>query len=293
MPFDIRSLLPDDTNAVEQLLNMNATDTYPYGPVTDLQFDELLATESDWMADCVTLGAFSGTELLAAAKIGRNPVEGEPRDFRNMLPGDGVIDWLLLSDEDAADALLDFAAPTLGERRYAFPEKGGLRPFAPFHTGMLPIQRKPITAFFERRGWEQPVGETWGPQERIAYRYDFAGPVEVPSLPQGLRMKKDTDLEIETNNGAPVGASSISNGMLRGEKLLDAVYVGWLGVNEEWRGQGLGRILLTMQLKKAYEMGANRVYLTTHAGKPAWKLYERMGFREVMRMKSWFKEIQP
>jgi RimJ/RimL family protein N-acetyltransferase len=311
MPIKIRSLTPGDTAAVERLLNMNATDAYPHELVTGLQFDELLATDSEWMADCAVVGAFRQDELLAAAKIGRNPADGEPRDLGNMLPGDGVIEWLLLSDEDAADELLDFAAPTLGTRWYAFPESGELGRFAPFHTGMLPIQRKPITAFFEKRGWEQPVSETWGRQERIAYRFDITGPIDVAPLPPGLQVQHDARMRIktwiqsrmrsrnrtsfktriQTSDGTRVGKCSFSSVTLRGETLDDAIYAGWMEVDEEWRGQGVGRTLLFMQMSRAQQMGMNRIYCTTHVDSPAWQLYERMGYREVMRLKSWVKNL--
>ena len=45
------------------------------------------------------------------------------------------------------------------------------------------------------------------------------------------------------------------------------------------------------QIEHARQQGITDLYLTTHAGRPAWKLYQRIGFTEVDRFRSYAMEL--
>ena len=45
------------------------------------------------------------------------------------------------------------------------------------------------------------------------------------------------------------------------------------------------------QIEHARQQGITDLYLTTHAGRPAWKLYQRIGFTEVDRFRSYALEL--
>ena len=56
-----------------------------------------------------------------------------------------------------------------------------------------------------------------------------------------------------------------------------------MGVDEAFRGQGIGRILCINALKTAQRMGAQKVYLESNTIlKPALNLYRSLGFVEVV-----------
>ena len=75
-----------------------------------------------------------------------------------------------------------------------------------------------------------------------------------------------------------------------GGEIPNAAFLHWLGVEGPYRGQGLGKTLLLMQIHHARQLGMTDIYLTTHAERPAWKLYQRVGFREVDRVRSYALE---
>jgi GNAT superfamily N-acetyltransferase len=55
-----------------------------------------------------------------------------------------------------------------------------------------------------------------------------------------------------------------------------------MGVAEEERGKGVGRILLEFVVGEARRLGIQRLYIeTNHALKNAIHLYEAMGFRHI------------
>lgn len=237
-------------------------------------------------------GAFANGRLVAAIKYGRSAADAPSADLGNLLPGDGVISWLFFDEEAGADELLAHARPYLGKRIYAFPESGDLARYTVFGTGMLSLGRKRIVNFFERHGFNIPASEAWGPQERICFHLAIPDRSNIPPLPptfhahfqqEGLKTK----LLLNAEDGSPIGKSYMGPARVDGRDIPNAVVLGWLGVEGPYRGQGLGQTILLMQIRHARRHGMTDMYLTTHVGRPAWKLYRKVGFREVDRLRSY------
>ena len=55
-----------------------------------------------------------------------------------------------------------------------------------------------------------------------------------------------------------------------------------MGVNENWRGKGIAKMLMEVCLRKAKEIGVKRLILfSNHQLQTAIKLYEKHGFKQV------------
>ncbi|HOX07757.1 MAG TPA: GNAT family N-acetyltransferase [Planctomycetota bacterium] len=241
-------------------------------------------------------GAFVAGRLAAAAGWGRAPASSSPMEFGNLLPGDLVISWLVLADEAAADALLGSSGALRARRVYAFPEFGGMAQLTPFGTGMLPLDRRRIVAFLEGRGFAVPRGPDWGAQERFLFRLAIPPPGEPPPIPPGFLLLQDGEglsvtLRLTAADGSVVGEARMVPARLLGREVPGAAFLAWLGVEAACRGTGLGSALLLAQVDRARRAGATEMYLTTHAERPAWKLYRRMGFEEVGRARSYVREL--
>lgn len=77
---------------------------------------------------------------------------------------------------------------------------------------------------------------------------------------------------------------------MAGQVVPNAAFLNWLGVEIPYRGRGLANTILLNQIDLARQHGAVYLYLTTHSGRPAWKLYQKMGFQEVGRLRSYVME---
>jgi ribosomal protein S18 acetylase RimI-like enzyme len=67
-------------------------------------------------------------------------------------------------------------------------------------------------------------------------------------------------------------------------------YLGYLGVAREWRGRGVGRVLIEHLLDKGRARGRTRAALDVSVENPrAQALYERLGFRVVATIPSVFE----
>jgi len=66
-------------------------------------------------------------------------------------------------------------------------------------------------------------------------------------------------------------------------KIDDVTYeLSKMGVEESFRGNGVGKQLCAAAISKARAMGASRLILYTHSSlKNAIRIYERMGFKEI------------
>jgi ribosomal protein S18 acetylase RimI-like enzyme len=65
-------------------------------------------------------------------------------------------------------------------------------------------------------------------------------------------------------------------------KGADKGYVAWLNVDEKYRRQGMGQMLLKNACKKLEELGCKEVYIEVMSGKnniPAVTLYQKEGFK--------------
>ena len=292
----IRPLTASDLNELERLLSLVVAPVHPHLPVAGLTWEELIPAFCGLLEPRAE-GIFRDGRLLAAARWGRVPT-GEGRDYGNIRGGDGLIPWLLFDDADAAGSLLGRIADDMPGRLYAFPEGGELRTFLPFGTGMLPVSAEAATSFFQNHGFVLPEGEAWGVQERIFMHLRIPERWEVPDPAEGLRvetsgegLKRSFKLHLADNTGERVvGESSLAPAVVRGREMPGTVFVCWLGVDETVRGKGLGRFLLAAAIETVRQAGATDILLTTHAGRPAWRLYERMGFVEVDRARSYALE---
>jgi GNAT superfamily N-acetyltransferase len=71
----------------------------------------------------------------------------------------------------------------------------------------------------------------------------------------------------------------------------EAVWVGWFCVDPKMRGRGIGQALIEHTVERAREAGFDRVRLYTSTDpneEAAQRLYERNGFKEVLRRRGLF-----
>ncbi len=64
-----------------------------------------------------------------------------------------------------------------------------------------------------------------------------------------------------------------------------------VGIDPDFRRQGLGEALLTALIKEFEEMGGKQLFLEVRAGNtPARTLYEKCGFLEISRRKGYYRD---
>jgi ribosomal-protein-alanine N-acetyltransferase len=64
-----------------------------------------------------------------------------------------------------------------------------------------------------------------------------------------------------------------------------------VAVASSWRGRGLARRLLDLNLRRLVGLGTQAVFLEVHEGNvPARRLYQRAGFRDVGRREGYYPE---
>ncbi len=290
----IGKLRDSHINDVLALWNINSDESYPRTTMIPIR-PGIFGPPDKHMENVTVQGAFKKGRLIAAIKWGRREVDAPTGDLGNLLAGDGVIFWLCFDDEAGAEELLVRAWPHLGKRIYAFPEFSDMAKFTVFGTGMLSVGRQRIINFFERHGFSIPASKEWGPQERICFHLPIQERSNIPSLPLAFHVQfqqegLSTKLLLYAEDGSLIGQSSMGPARVDGKEIPNAVSLGWLGVEGPYRGLGLGRTLLLMQVHHARRDGMTDMYLTTHAGMPARKLYEKVGFREVDRVRSYVLE---
>ncbi len=298
MQYEVRQLDESHRDALRGLWSADARAVYPHASTEVILPEDFLAASDPQAENVVVQGAFARGRLVAAIKWGRRKLTAPVCDLGNLYPGDGVIFWLGFDDEGGAEELLMQAEPGLGKRIYAFPEQGDMAGCTVFSTGMLSLGKPRLTAFLERHGFMVPAAAEWGPQERICFHLAVPERGDLPVLPPGFRVECQQDalavtLLLHLESGLLIGRSYMRPARVAGKDVPEATIVGWLGVDAPYRGQGLGRALLDMQVHHARRQGMNHLYLTTHAGRPAWKLYQRAGFMEVDRRRSYVCEAGP
>ena len=87
-----------------------------------------------------------------------------------------------------------------------------------------------------------------------------------------------------------VGSIAIDGSMAE----INGAHLRWFVVDGEWRGYGLGNLLLKKALDFSSQAGHKRIYLWTFSGlDPARHLYEKFGFRLVEEHVGvqWGKEV--
>jgi ribosomal-protein-alanine N-acetyltransferase len=72
--------------------------------------------------------------------------------------------------------------------------------------------------------------------------------------------------------------------------VIDEVHISTFAVHPDWRGRGVGKILLLAMLRQAADLGAVSATLEVRAGnQAAQSLYRGFGFRVVGRRKEYYK----
>jgi GNAT superfamily N-acetyltransferase len=98
--------------------------------------------------------------------------------------------------------------------------------------------------------------------------------VEVLGDPAGHILDHGGEIVMAMLDGRPVGCCAL---LALPERCFE---IGKMAVAEEYRGQGIGRALLTRAIERGRERGATRLYLETSTKLPnAIHLYESEGFR--------------
>lgn len=102
-----------------------------------------------------------------------------------------------------------------------------------------------------------------------------------------LTLKPDTELIVAVTNDDQIGGAVVyfgdmqhygSGGAATQEK--NAAGFRLLAVSDQERGKGLGKLLTLACLEKAKEQKQSQLIIhTTNAMKPAWKMYEKIGFK--------------
>lgn len=281
----IRPCSQDDAGQLLRLLSPKLSRTPPFLAPTEADLARLFDCGRS-LSEPTCAGVFSGEELKAAALFGVLPDTAGSRDFGLIRPGDGIIPWFVCNDPAAGTELLNHCRSLLPTRVFVCPESSGLSPFSIFRTGMLPVSFVEETVVMLTNGLTPPVGETWGPQERLWFRAEIRADLPCQEFPPQLTAVREvsgplaSSLKISGHLGL-AGECKISQAMLFGQPYPGHVYVDWLGVAAEYRNLGLGEKLLNEQMRWARENGATVCVLTTHAGRPAHRLYRRLGFTGV------------
>ena len=94
--------------------------------------------------------------------------------------------------------------------------------------------------------------------------------------PQGIVLNNGGFIWLAKAGEEIVGSVGIMN---EGEGIFELIK---MGVNENWRGKGIGKMLIEICLQKAKEIGTKRLILfSNHQLQTALRLYEKYGFKQV------------
>ena len=94
--------------------------------------------------------------------------------------------------------------------------------------------------------------------------------------PQGIVLNNGGFIWLAKAGEEIVGSVGIMN---EGEGIFEVIK---MGVNENWRGKGIGKLLIEVCLQKAKEIGVKRLILfSNHQLQTALSLYEKYGFKKV------------
>ena len=183
----IRTCDRDDAGRLLPLLAPKLSRTPPF--VTPQETDVALLFDSGRaLAQTTCAGVFAGGDLKAAALFGVLPETSGPRDFGLIRPGDGIIQWFVCNDPASGTELLNHCRAQLPARVFVCPDSSGLSPLSVFRTGMLPVSFVEETVVMMTNGLTVPVGETWGPQERLWFRTEIRADLPSLEVPAGLTL---------------------------------------------------------------------------------------------------------
>ena len=280
--MQLRPLEKKDHNKLAGLLNTNLKNIYPFKEAGE-EAIEVFLQDNKTIENVTTAGIFENNILKGAACFGTLPENGKKADFDIILPGDGVILWLVCSDVTAGYELVSHCLSKLPKTVFAFPEFGSLRTLTLFNTGMLPSVFTKEETVFRSSAFNIPAGEEWGPQERCWFRSKVPNNIELLAVPEEFELKREIMEGYRSrlklfNKGVLIGECNISNLKLFGKTFPGHFYIDWLSVQEKYRSRSFGSKLLLEQCRFAGEKGAVTCILTTHTGQPAHRLYKKLGF---------------
>ncbi len=280
--MQLRPLEKKDHDKLAGLLNTNLKNIYPFKEA-GAEAIEVFLQDNKTVENAQTAGIFEDNILKGAACFGTLPENGKKADFDIILPGDGVILWLVCSDVTAGYELVSHCLSKLPKTVFAFPEFGSLRTLTLFNTGMLPSVFTKEETVFRSSAFNIPAGEEWGPQERCWFRSKVPNNIELLAVPEEFELKREIMEGYRSrlklfNKGVLIGECNISNLKLFGKTFPGHFYIDWLSVQEKYRSRSFGSKLLLEQCRFAGEKGAVTCILTTHTGQPAHRLYKKLGF---------------
>lgn len=100
---------------------------------------------------------------------------------------------------------------------------------------------------------------------------------------QGLLRRRDAELVVADADGAVAGYTVFWC-------VLDQAELGNVAVAAEWRGRGLGALLVADVMSRAARRGVREVFLEVRPSNDvARRLYERFGFRAVGRRRNYYQ----
>jgi len=80
-------------------------------------------------------------------------------------------------------------------------------------------------------------------------------------------------------------------GKLTGHYMAGVMYIGELLIGHDYRGQGVGKVLMAEAEKVAKKKRVHKIYLDTGVGWKAVDFYENLGYRKEARLeKHWEKQ---
>ncbi len=280
--MQIRPLEKKDYKSLAELLNGKLKTVYPFKEA-DKAAIELFLQDNKTIENAEIAGLFEKETLKGAACFGILPKTGKRADFNLIEPGDGVILWLVCSKTEAGYEILSYALSKLPEKVFAYPEFGSLRVLTLFNTGMLPSTFIKEEIVFRTSAFCIPATEEWGPQERCWFKKEIPANLEPFSAPGGFEIKREIMEGYKSrlklfDKDILIGECNTSNLKLYGKPYPKHFYIDWLSVNNEHRNHSLGSKLLLEQCLFARKKGATTNLLTTHTGRPAYKLYRKLGY---------------
>lgn len=111
----------------------------------------------------------------------------------------------------------------------------------------------------------QAVGEKWCWRDRLIMSHDDL---------EGILNNRNTHVYVLYVHGSPAGYVELN-------QQEQSTEIAYFGLREEYHGQGLGKHLLSFGIKKAWELGTERVWLHTCNldGPYALANYQKRGFK--------------
>jgi [ribosomal protein S18]-alanine N-acetyltransferase len=126
-------------------------------------------------------------------------------------------------------------------------------------------------------------------QVREIDRMSFSLPWPVSAFQYELNANPAALLWVAEVESPPAGRKLV--GMIVIWLIVDEAHIATIAVHPDFRGQGIGRRLLSTALKEAIHRGANQAMLEVRAGNQAAQaLYRRFGFEVTFRRPRYYRD---